>query len=61
MIGTTDRCHICTKPGAYNLCPDRAEGCELVYALCTECLDRFLLLFPITMKKIRDRELGKYR
>lgn len=51
-------CHICTAPGAPNLCPDRAEGCERVYTFCTACLDQFLLLFPITMKKIYNRELG---
>lgn len=54
-------CHICTAPGAPNLCPDRAEGCERVYTFCTACLDQFLLLFPITMKKIYNRELGAAR
>ena len=52
-------CHVCVRASSQGtLCPDRADDCDAVYALCTLCLDEFLPLFPLTARKLRARELG---
>ena len=61
MASCPTLCHVCARARPLHPCPDRAEECFLVYQFCTVCLDEFILLFPITVKKLQRRELGDRR
>ena len=50
-------CFIC-KEKCIMLLPDRAESSQTIRDICSDCLDKFLYVYPTLFRKIRNRELG---